>query len=153
ANFLVAGRVHERPAPGKRAAAPRMSDPRKGRTASIEPPLRRRGRRCVRPGRHPLRRRRWILGAGAAIMDAMSSVASSLATTFYGSYRGTASDPDASDVPRTGASPLEALDVVLADFAARGQAAWPDVTLPASTLASYLGERAPADTAPLAWLA
>jgi len=67
----------------------------------------------------------------------------SLATAFYGTYRGPAPDPGADDP----------LDAALAEFAARGREAWPDVPLSPARLASYLGERAPADSAPLGWLA
>jgi RNA polymerase sigma-70 factor (ECF subfamily) len=73
----------------------------------------------------------------------MLSVAPSLATSFYAAYRGPAPEPGAG----------AALDAALADFVARGRQAWPDVPLSPAKLASYLGERAPADTAPLGWLA
>jgi len=64
----------------------------------------------------------------------------SLAFRFQESYRGAAAGEDA---------PLEA---ALRDFAARGSAAWPDVPLDSGVLAHYLGERAPADDPPAAWL-
>lgn len=46
----------------------------------------------------------------------------------------------------------EALEAALVDFARRGAAAWPGVPLDAAALAAYLGARAPADAAPIAWL-
>lgn len=75
----------------------------------------------------------------------MSGGPPSLATSFYSTYRGvrTAGEPDAN----------AALDAALADFAARGRAAWPDVALDAAALAAQLGERAPADASPVNWLA
>jgi RNA polymerase sigma-70 factor, ECF subfamily len=66
-----------------------------------------------------------------------------LATAFRRTYRGTPYDPG-------GDGPL---DAALSDFTRRGREAWPDVPLEASTFVSYLGERAPLSTAPLAWLA
>lgn len=66
-----------------------------------------------------------------------------LATTFSLRFRGAPAAPAA----------LGALDVALHDFAARGRAAWPAVPLDPAALAAYLGERAPADAAPLDWLA
>jgi RNA polymerase sigma-70 factor (ECF subfamily) len=46
-----------------------------------------------------------------------------------------------------------ALEAALADFVARGRAAWPGVELEASALAAYLGERAPAEGDAVAWIA
>jgi RNA polymerase sigma-70 factor, ECF subfamily len=46
----------------------------------------------------------------------------------------------------------EALDAALSTLWERGRAAWPGVELDAAVLAAYLGERAPPDVAPPAWL-
>jgi RNA polymerase sigma-70 factor, ECF subfamily len=65
----------------------------------------------------------------------------SLALRFYERYRG----------PRTPGDDAR-LEAALQDFATRGGAAFPDVALDAEVLAGYLGERAPADAPPVAWL-
>jgi RNA polymerase sigma-70 factor, ECF subfamily len=66
---------------------------------------------------------------------------SGLAARFHGARRrGEAAEAD------------EPLDAVLQDSWERGHAAWPELTLDAAAFAAYLGERAPDDTAPAAWL-
>jgi RNA polymerase sigma-70 factor, ECF subfamily len=67
----------------------------------------------------------------------------SLASRFLSTYRTAGTPPDGDD---------EALEEALRDVAARGAAAWPSVALPAEVLAGYLGERAPEDAPPVAWL-
>jgi RNA polymerase sigma-70 factor (ECF subfamily) len=69
----------------------------------------------------------------------------SLAARFHERYGSAGATPDvAEDTP---------LEEALRDFAERGGAAWPTVSLPAEVLAGYLAERAPAGEPPVAWLA
>ena len=72
----------------------------------------------------------------------MGNRPATLASSFYGAYRGV----EAARVTD------EALEAALLDCSREGRAAWPDVALEPSALASYLGERAPADVDPVAWL-
>jgi RNA polymerase sigma-70 factor (ECF subfamily) len=64
-----------------------------------------------------------------------------LASSFHGTTRGSNPDTD------------EALEAALQAFCAEGRAAWPGLSLDDGALAAYLGERAPADAAPVTWLA
>ncbi len=67
---------------------------------------------------------------------------SSLASRFHERYRG----------PRAPGDDAQ-LEAALQDLAQRGCAAFPGVALDTGVLAAYLGERAPADTPAVAWLA
>jgi RNA polymerase sigma-70 factor (ECF subfamily) len=69
----------------------------------------------------------------------------SLASRFHENYRTAGT--------RAGGADDAPIEDALRAFAERGAAAWPAVTLPAEVLAGYLGERAPADVAPVDWLA
>jgi RNA polymerase sigma-70 factor (ECF subfamily) len=71
----------------------------------------------------------------------MSQRATGLAQSFCRTHHGAAIEAD------------EALETALHGFWERGSAAWPDVRQDPVSLAAYLGERAPEDTAPAAWLA
>lgn len=64
---------------------------------------------------------------------------SSLASTFAQGWQGTL---DPSEAPQ--------LDAALRERWARGRAAWPEVPLEAGPFAAYVGERAPAQSAPVA---
>ena len=68
--------------------------------------------------------------------------AGTLASSFYRTYPGAS--------PAHGAD--EALDAALEDFSRRGRAAWPELAVDAAALAAFLGERAPSDVVPIAWL-
>ncbi len=89
-------------------------------------------------------------------MSKVSSRASSLASSFAGAQRGaeaTAAAGPAPGPPLEGANEADRLEAALLDGWERGRAAWPDVGLEAAAFAAYLGQRAPPDADPVAWLA